>query len=232
MTDLTRVAAEALLDEPSAIIWTMTTIPEGLHLTHQGVIARSVQPCDGPLRRPPTSPANSLPMIRHDKRTRPTGTGGRAGGKGYRDVSTMIRRGGCRRLCTLILGQPIRLPASGVETLAALRAGGITLRVLCEDRFPAVTASPLPTPCLRRWRSWKGAAQSCWPDCMYDGRNIVILSSTTGRRPARCRCRAALATARRPGIRSPPTVSPEEAQFSAVRHHERFGPLDEKGSRW
>jgi len=25
-------------------------------------------------------------------------------------------------------------------------------------------------------------------------------------------------------------ISPEEAQFNAVRHHERFGPLDEKGN--
>ena len=29
---------------------------------------------------------------------------------------------------------------------------------------------------------------------------------------------------------STPPISPEEAQFNAVRHHERFGPLDEKGN--
>ena len=29
---------------------------------------------------------------------------------------------------------------------------------------------------------------------------------------------------------STPPISPEEAQFNAVRYHERFGPLDEKGS--
>ena len=29
---------------------------------------------------------------------------------------------------------------------------------------------------------------------------------------------------------STPPISPEEAQFTAVRHHERFGPLDEKGN--
>lgn len=27
-----------------------------------------------------------------------------------------------------------------------------------------------------------------------------------------------------------PPISPEEAQFNAVRYHERFGPLDEKGN--
>lgn len=27
-----------------------------------------------------------------------------------------------------------------------------------------------------------------------------------------------------------PPISPEEAQFNAIRHHERFGPLDEKGN--
>lgn len=27
-----------------------------------------------------------------------------------------------------------------------------------------------------------------------------------------------------------PPISPEQAQFNAVRHHERFGPLDEKGN--
>ncbi len=27
-----------------------------------------------------------------------------------------------------------------------------------------------------------------------------------------------------------PSISPEEAQFNAVRYHERFGPLDEKGN--
>lgn len=29
---------------------------------------------------------------------------------------------------------------------------------------------------------------------------------------------------------STPPISPEEAQFNAIRHHERFGPLDEKGN--
>ena len=29
---------------------------------------------------------------------------------------------------------------------------------------------------------------------------------------------------------STPPISPEEAQFNAVRYHERFGPLDEKGN--
>lgn len=29
---------------------------------------------------------------------------------------------------------------------------------------------------------------------------------------------------------STPPISPEAAQFNAVRHHERFGPLDEKGN--
>ena len=27
-----------------------------------------------------------------------------------------------------------------------------------------------------------------------------------------------------------PPISPEEAQFNAIRHHERFGPLDEHGN--
>ena len=29
---------------------------------------------------------------------------------------------------------------------------------------------------------------------------------------------------------STPPINPEEAQFNAVRYHERFGPLDEKGN--
>lgn len=29
---------------------------------------------------------------------------------------------------------------------------------------------------------------------------------------------------------SAPPISPEQSQFDAVRHHERFGPLDEKGN--
>ena len=29
---------------------------------------------------------------------------------------------------------------------------------------------------------------------------------------------------------STPPISPEQAQFNAVRYHERFGPLDEKGN--
>ena len=42
--------------------------------------------------------------------------------------------------------------------------------------------------------------------------------------------RAALATQEAGNAQSTPPISPEEAQFNAVRHHERFGPLDEKGN--
>lgn len=46
----------------------------------------------------------------------------------------------------------------------------------------------------------------------------------------RDRARAALATQEAGNAQSTPPISPEEAQFNAVRHHERFGPLDEKGN--
>lgn len=42
--------------------------------------------------------------------------------------------------------------------------------------------------------------------------------------------RAALATQEAGNAQSTPPISPEEAQFNAVRYHERFGPLDEKGN--
>ena len=42
--------------------------------------------------------------------------------------------------------------------------------------------------------------------------------------------RAALATQEAGNAQSTPPISPEEAQFNAIRHHERFGPLDEKGN--
>ena len=42
--------------------------------------------------------------------------------------------------------------------------------------------------------------------------------------------RTALATQEAGNAQSTPPISPEEAQFNAVRHHERFGPLDEKGN--
>lgn len=69
------------------------------------------------------------------------------------------------------------------------------------------------------------------PDCMYDGRNIVITAVNHGdaiRLVAEAR--AALATQEAGNAQSTPPISPEEAQFNAVRHHERFGPLDEKGN--
>ena len=42
--------------------------------------------------------------------------------------------------------------------------------------------------------------------------------------------RAALATQEAGNAQSTPPISPEEAQFNAVRYHERFGPLDEHGN--
>ncbi len=42
--------------------------------------------------------------------------------------------------------------------------------------------------------------------------------------------KAALATQEAGNAQSTPPISPEEAQFNAVRYHERFGPLDEKGN--
>jgi hypothetical protein len=69
------------------------------------------------------------------------------------------------------------------------------------------------------------------PDCMYDGRNIVITAVNHGdaiRLVAEAR--AALATQEAGNAQSTPPISPEEAQFNAVRYHERFGPLDEKGN--
>lgn len=42
--------------------------------------------------------------------------------------------------------------------------------------------------------------------------------------------RATLATQEAGNAQSTPPISPEEAQFNAVRYHERFGPLDEKGN--
>lgn len=42
--------------------------------------------------------------------------------------------------------------------------------------------------------------------------------------------RAALATQEAGNAQSTPPISPEEAQFNAIRYHERFGPLDEKGN--
>lgn len=69
------------------------------------------------------------------------------------------------------------------------------------------------------------------PDCMYDGRNIVITAVSHGdaiRLVADAR--AALATQEAGNAQSTPPISPEEAQFNAVRYHERFGPLDEPGN--
>ena len=46
-------------------------------------------------------------------------------------------------------------------------------------------------------------------------------------KPARCHGDAILRALQ---AQSTPPISPEEAQFNAVRYHERFGPLDEKGN--
>ena len=238
MTDLTRVQLEALLDGSINDHLDYDHDTGEVYLLHQGVIAESVQPCDGPLLAAAPDLARQLlaTMIERDEAQAAQALVVERAAKDARDVFSddKTAKDAVDYMEQLIYSaNRSRAPASGVETLAALRAERDTLRVLCEDRFNEIDRLAAANAVLEaKVAELEGALRNLvGPDCMYDGRNIVITAVSHGdaiRLVADAR--AALATQEAGNAQSTPPISPEEAQFNAVRHHERFGPLDEKGN--
>ena len=140
MTDLTRVQLEALLDGSINDHLDYDHDTGEVYLLHQGVIAESVQPCDGPLLAAAPDLARQLlaTMIERDEAQAAQALVVERAAKDARDVFSddKTAKDAVDYMEQLIYSaNRSRAPASGVETLAALRAERDTLRVLCEDRF-------------------------------------------------------------------------------------------------
>lgn len=77
-----------------------------------------------------------------------------------------------------------------------------------------------------KWGTGFGIAMGFASVCPKD-QSPIRATSVENAIPARA---FLLAILRAMKAQSTPPISPEEAQFNAVRYHERFGPLDEKGN--
>lgn len=114
-------------------------------------------------------------------------------------------------------------PASGVEALAALRAENKRLT-------DAVIDAEAERDILAAANAVLEAKVAGLVEALEDIASAQRFPSHGDPVVLRDRARAALATQEAGNAQSTPPISPEEAQFNAVRHHERFGPLDEKGN--